>query len=131
MNAARAWHTATLLQNGKVLVTGGYGTSWALLSSAELYDPATGTWTVTGSMAHGRYSHTAALLPNGKVLVVGDAGAELYNPASGTWAVTGSPNTPRSGFQTTSLLSNGKVLLAGGVNSSGMISGAELYDPAT
>jgi hypothetical protein len=131
MNAARAWHTATLLQNGKVLVTGGYGTSWALLSSAELYDPATGTWTVTGSMAHGRYSHTATLLPNGKVLIVGDAGAELYNPASGTWAVTGSPNTPRSGFQTTSLLSNGKVLLAGGVNSSGMISGAELYDPAT
>jgi hypothetical protein len=51
------------LPNGKVLVAGGRS-----LSSSELYDPATGTWTATGSLANERYGHTATLLPNGKVL---------------------------------------------------------------
>ena len=59
-----------MLPNGKVLVAGGVGIV-QLLASAELYDPATGTWTATGSLATARYSHTATLLPNGKVLVAG------------------------------------------------------------
>ena len=63
-------HTATLLPNGKVLVAGGYD-SVGSLASAELYDPASGTWTATGSLATARASHTATLLPNGKVLVAG------------------------------------------------------------
>ena len=63
-------HTATLLPNGKVLVAGGYLEA-ASLASAELYDPATGTWSATGSLATGARNHTATLLPNGKVLVAG------------------------------------------------------------
>jgi Kelch motif len=59
-----------LLPNGKVLVAGG-STGIDVVSSAELYDPGTGTWTATGSMATARYFHTARLLPNGKVLVAG------------------------------------------------------------
>ena len=70
LNIARYWHTSTLLSNGKVLVAGGYdGVNY--LSSAELYDPASGTWSATGSLTTARGNHTATLLPNGKVLVAG------------------------------------------------------------
>ena len=68
---ARSSHTATLLPNGKVLVAGGSAPTGPL-ACAELYDPASGTWTATGSLGTARYSHTATLLPNGKVLVAGD-----------------------------------------------------------
>src|SRR5947207_475805 len=66
---ARRGHTATLLPNGKVLVAGGFGTS--ILASAELYDPASGTWSATGNLITGRSGHTATLLPSGKVLIAG------------------------------------------------------------
>ena len=78
LNIARSGRTATLLPNGKVLVAGGYYAG--PVTNAELYDPASGSWTVTGSLNMGRASHTATLLPNGKVLVAGAegfAGAEL------------------------------------------------------
>lgn len=85
MNGSRDWHTATLLPDGTVLVTGG----GEFLSSAELYDPGAGTWATTGSMNTARYSHTATILPtNGKLLVAGGynsttgylSGAEKYDP---------------------------------------------------
>jgi Immunoglobulin domain/Kelch motif/Galactose oxidase, central domain/Bacterial TSP3 repeat len=135
LNIARDSHTATLLTNGKVLVTGGNRSSDP--SSAELYDPLTGTWTVTGSLSHGYSDHTATLLPNGKVLVAGgcpcrdnggdNPSAEIYDPASGTWTPTGSMITGR-GWHTATLLLNGKVLVAGGYSGG---SSAELYDPTT
>src|ERR1700683_3287969 len=70
METERAAHTATLLQNGKVLITGGFNNT-GVLATAELFDPVTGTFTATGTMAFARFSHTATLLANGKVLVTG------------------------------------------------------------
>src|SRR5215471_11728039 len=112
----RELHTATLLPNGRVLVTGGFGSS-GFLSSAELYDPAAGSWTTTGSMAAARGYHTATLLANGKVLITGGAAssgylrsAELYDPAAGSWATTGNLAAAR-GYHTATLLPNGKVLV--------------------
>jgi hypothetical protein len=137
LNTARADHTATWLPrfNGMVLVAGGYDSSFNPSASAELYDPASGTWTVTGSLNTARAEHTATLLPNGMTLVAGgfddtgnaSASAELYDPASRTWTVTGSLNTARA-RHTATLLPNGTVLVAAGFNN-GALTDAELYDP--
>jgi N-acetylneuraminic acid mutarotase len=155
---ARYGQTATLLTDGKVLVAGGacngsaYGCdAGSFLSnqaSAELYDPATGTWAKTGSMHVGRMSQTATLLHNGTVLVAGGftdcdddfcsdtADAEIYNPATGTWTTTHPMQGARE-QHTATLLQNGNVLVAGGLNEGGFNSGAftlssaEIYDPAT
>ena len=139
---ARAYHTATLLPNGKVLVAGGenilYNNGEETLASAELYDPATGMWTSTGSLATPRSSHTMTLLPNGNVLVTGGLrsspygiflSAELYDPASGTWRSAGSLATARY-RHTATLLPGGKVLVAGGYDD-GDLANAELYDVAS
>jgi hypothetical protein len=84
MTTARDLHTATLLPNGKVLVSGGTdgGTNGIILASAELFDPATGIWTVTGLMTSGRFLHTATLLPSGKLLVSGGGGTSGYLASS-------------------------------------------------
>jgi hypothetical protein len=136
MATVRTFQTATLLPSGQVLVAGGLiGISdtgvISCTGSAELYNPATGQWTATGSMTTPRFEHTAMLLPNGLVLVAGGlnssgtalASAELYDPSSGTWKATGSMNNARAGAQAT-LLQNGQVLLAGGA---GFANTAELY----
>ncbi|KFE72017.1 kelch repeat-containing protein [Hyalangium minutum] len=137
MITRRSGHRATLLSNGKVMVSGGQheGTS---LSTAEVYDPASGTWSATGSLAEARYDHTATLLPNGKVLVTGGYGAgaaiatsEVYDPATGTWSATPSMSVPRI-WHTATLLPNGKVLVAGGFNFLHYeLATAEVYDPVT
>src|SRR5207248_1648970 len=105
---------AVLLSNGTVLVAGGVG-GGNFLTIAELYDPATGTWSNTGSLSTMRAGHRATLLSNGKVLVTagysgGNNGilgtAEIYDPSSGTWSGTASMITPRIGHIAT-LLANG------------------------
>jgi hypothetical protein len=132
--------TATLLDNGMVLIAGG-GDLNGLTSAAELYDPSTGTFSVTGSINTPRFGHTATLLPTGEVLIAGGinstgnylASAELYNPSTGTFTPTGSMKTTRE-LHTATLLSSGQVLVAGGENSNlvfPFISGAELYNPST
>lgn len=144
-------HTATKLPNGKVLVAGGYtdpttgANAQPVLDTAELYDPVTGTWSVTGAMAVRRALHVAQLLPDGKVLVAGGrtcnappptacnftfttGTAEIYDPATGTWSAAAPMNSNRT---TTSavLLDNGKVLVPAGFP--GGQNTADVYDPAT
>ncbi|CAF1450480.1 unnamed protein product [Didymodactylos carnosus] len=81
MATARQYHTATLLNSGKVLVTGGFG-STGYLTSSEIYDPSTGQWNHTASMATARDYHTATLLNSGKVLVTGGFGSSGYLASS-------------------------------------------------
>ena len=144
MTIGRELHTATLLNNGKVLITGGaidVNITTGVTDTAELFDPATGTFTATGRMTTVREGQTATLLNNGQVLIAGGdigdcdtvctlASAELYNAATGTFTATGNMNDSRTEF-TATLLNNGKVLIAGGFEGSPYLASAELYDPAT
>ena len=144
MTTGRQWHTATLLANGKVLIAGGIASNQAL-SSAELYDPTAGTFTPTGSMTTSRGAfHTATLLADGRVLIAGGkwnsappyvqpsdgTSAELYDPSTETFAPTGTMNAFHFA-QTATLLPDGKVLIAEGVDRvlSVPLGGSELYDP--
>lgn len=141
MAEVRYNHSATLLADGSVLVTGGWN---SLIdpppsSSAELYDPVSGSWSRTGQMITPRLSHTATLLRSGRVLVTGGwhdgqsiGPAELYDPGKRTWTATAPLPEARDG-QTATLLSDGKVLVAGGRSASAPdgIATTLLYDPAT
>jgi hypothetical protein len=141
LNTARMLHTATLLNNGMVLVAGGQDSSSGdILAGAELYNSKTGTFIPTGSLNTARTRHRATLLNNGIVLMVGGAdnwlvefgeslgSAEVYNPATGTFALASSMNDARY-WQTSTLLTNGLVLIAGGVGTGWYETSAELYEP--
>ena len=135
--ARRGCHTATLLGDGKLLVVGasmGHG------ERAEVFDPYTSRWSISGDMSTDRCGHTATLLPSGKVLVAGGlsggnalSSAELYDPDTGTWSTTGSMSTARQNHSST-LLRNGMVLAAGGHEGGFLgatLNSAELYDADT
>jgi len=152
LHGARAFHTATLLANGRVLVAGGTNDGDDSLciggiASAELYDPAIGSFAPTGALTAPRDLHTATLLQNGKVLVAGGFGdtsncpfadvqaqnsAELYDPVADSFNRTGNMTAFRGGH-TATLLMNGKVLVAGGDQPGGGrdLANAELYDPSS
>lgn len=133
----RRYHSATLLNSGKVLVVGGYNGS-NILNTATVYDPAANSWTSTGNMSRSRGLHTATLLASGKVLIAGgteDGGgmptlAEVYDPATNAWTNAGNITTARF-HHIAGLLPSGKVLITGGDNGPADFSSTELYDPAT
>jgi hypothetical protein len=137
MHSPRSGHTATLLQNGKVLIAGGGD------NSAEIFDPGNGTFTLTGSMTTTRFGSTATLLSDGRVLFTGGFGigltelprldsAELYDPQSGSFASTGKMVQARVAH-TCTLLNDGRVLITGGTEHGGgggaAMQSAEIYDP--
>ncbi len=132
---------ATLLRDGRVLVGDGDDPNaddearWNL--GAEVYDPASGTWTATGKMISPTKGARATLLRDGTVLVTGSHGAQLYDPDNGTWTATGRMPQRHAGHAAV-LLSDGRVLVAGGYvfdrfgyAIDGIQESAELYDPAT
>jgi len=139
MVQARSDYASMMLATGKVLFIGGENINGVSIRNAELYNPSSGTFTATGSMVYSREEHTAVLLSNGNVLVSGRnkltltasiplATAELYNPATGTWVATGSMSNARSGH-TSTILTNGYVLNAGGSNAVNELSSCEQYTP--
>jgi len=143
MNERRREHTATKLQDGRVLIVGG-SSDFCLgctpdpsrHKSAEIFDPATETFTPTGSMRDARNTHGAVLLNDGRVLVVGGfqdvtGSAEAFNPSSGTWtafnyAFPGFAGRPTPAVALLSGAMNGKVLVAGGA----YVNNVDLFDPA-
>jgi len=140
MTTARRNHTATMLNNGTILIAGGYNGDY--VNAPEIYDPATGFFTATGNMSVERRYPTATLLPDGEVLLAGGyengttgvlASAERYNDGNGedgSFSDTGSMLSAR-GRHTASLLSDGTVLIAGGYETTEPLASAELYDPIT
>jgi len=138
MHVGRILPTATVLQDGRVLVAGGEDEHSNPIASAELYVPKLRKWKLTGSMSVGRVFDTATLLGDGKVLVTGGridqtnltATAELYDPTTGTWSPAATMNVVRA-VHTATLLTNGKVLVAGGQDTAPPLTPtAEIYDPS-
>lgn len=141
MTTSRAGHSAVLLNNGKVLLVGGIDNTNTALKSAELFDPTTNTFSATGSMQNQRVLQVSAPLHDGRVIVAGGvstsgvvhANAEIYDPVAGSFKGAGvvAMNVGRED-PAVATLADGKVLVAGGDNSSGStVSSAELFNPIT
>jgi hypothetical protein len=136
MSGPRQFHTASMIEGGRVLIAGGFGTG--PLKTAEVYDPASGMWAPTSPMNVTRHFHTASELANGKILVVGGilaAGAsntaEVYDPIAGTWTPTGNLAVPHRSH-TASVLPDGKVIVVAGALSADpttITPVVEMYDP--
>jgi N-acetylneuraminic acid mutarotase len=130
----RAFHSSTLLANGKILACGG-SDGTVTLDSCELFDPATAIWTAAGPMTSPRSRHTATMLPNGRVLAAGGtvhastqviATAEIYYPDTNRWIAINSMVTPRANHSAV-LMPDGNVLVAGGDTINGYTNTSEIY----
>jgi hypothetical protein len=138
METPRTNHAAVLLNDGRVLVTGGLGDQ-SILNSAEIFDPSNGIFAPTGNMGTTRIEHTATTLQDGRVLVTGGIvdrssestiTTEIFDPASNSFSPTG-PMASQRYFHTATLLNDGRVLVAGGFDGAQHLATAELFDPAT
>lgn len=142
LTSAKTAVVAATQIKGAVLIAGGCTNEQVpVLDSAELYNPAIGVFSATGSMTSPRTDFAAVLLGNGKVLVTGGVAtspatgtpldtAEIYDPQTGTFGRTGNMSHGRTGH-TATLLSDGRVLIAGGSDGHVTQSSAELYDPVS
>jgi N-acetylneuraminic acid mutarotase len=141
MTAARYWHTATLLPDRRVLLVAGLAGPDVSLSSAEIYDPVSGTFRATLSLNTARHQHSATLLLDGRVLVIAGynphdgwlSSAEIYDPATGQWSIT-QPVFAHGVAHTATLLEDGRVLVMGGASQSGSAGPddrVEIFDPKT
>jgi len=132
MSAARDWATATFLPNGKVLIAGGElfaNGDRTVLTSTDLYDPATNTFAAGPAMNAARSDAAATLLPNGKVLIAGGLGlnsTELYDPATNTFGAS-NPMTAARSDAAIVVLPNSQVLITGGFGSGPEQSSTDLY----
>lgn len=141
MNSARGLFTATTLNDGRILIVGGYQPDPGIgtLASAEIYDPVAGTFSYTGAMTVARYGHTATLLSNGKVLIVGGdrnadthSSAEIYDPASGSFSMLVSTLTVTRIHHAAASLADGRVVIFGGDSGDFIVRGTvEIFDPST
>src|SRR2546425_2858504 len=139
LNQPRAEHTATLLANGTVLIAGGRAAAAQPLASAEIYDPATGGFTLLASpLPAPVWGHTATRLGDGTVVIAGGTGdgglpvaaAQLFDPATDTFTALDPLSTPRA-RHTATLLRDGRVLMVGGTDGSKPLASLEVYDPTT
>jgi serine/threonine protein kinase len=145
MSVGRSYHTATLLNDGRVLVVGGSSTyvgAGTVRASAEIFDPRTSRWTAAPRMHVHRYVHDAVLLRDGRVLVTGGwsstslesrslAGAEVFDPQTRTWATVGGMTVGRAQFRM-AVLADGRVLAVGGLGTGRRpLSSVDLFDPAS
>ncbi|MGA2099016.1 MAG: hypothetical protein ABSH39_22230 [Candidatus Acidiferrum sp.] len=133
MHTARISQSATVLNDGRVLIVGGRGDT--VTASAEIYDPATKQF-VTGGLLTARYKHSAGLLLDGRVLIAGGSddrdwqgkmnSAEIYDPRTGKFSATSPLNESRFKLpEEAALLVSGQILVAGGSKK------VEVYDPAS
>ena len=140
LDTARGSFSSTLLRDGRVLVIGGYNASDKWVTSAEIYDPVSGAWSLNQPLFNHGIGHTATLLVDGRVLVVGGCAGdgmpgrtnrtELFNPVTNSWSDAGVLSQSRCGH-VAALLTNGRVLVAGGENGESTLSTAAVFDPVT
>src|SRR3989475_5916724 len=139
LNQPRADPPATLLATGTFLISGGGAAADQPLASAEIYDPATGGYTLLASpLPAPVWGHTATRLDDGTVLIAGGTGdgglpvaaVQLFDPATDTVTALDPMSTPR-GRHTATLLRDGRVLMVGGTDGSKPLASLEVYDPTT
>ncbi len=142
MAAPRFGHGASLLANGRVLVTGGRTYNDVSLQTTELYDPVLGVWLPGQNMVEARFRHTATTLADGRILITGGyslmrgatlASAEIYDPTTGVFTPVSSTMNDTRMDHTATLLANGRVLITGGWSSvkGSTVASADLFDPVT
>jgi hypothetical protein len=132
MTMPRSYHTATRLNDGRVLITGGNDQFGSPTASTELFDPASRTFSSAGNMPSKSANHAAVLLNDGRVAVFGggNSSSQVYTPSTNTWASGGGMGSNRSYHTATTLQPSGKVLIVGGADNAGKTQNTTIvYDP--